>query len=488
MLSACAPRAARRSRAVAAATFVGLATGCSSLAPGRFVSSGAPPPAQVAREAASSPAPPAPPAPAPPGPPVAPRSLADLVDLALSRDPATRATWFDARAAAARAGAARSLYLPAVEGGASIERRRSTTSAGGPVERTAYGVSGSLSWILLDLGGRAALVDEADRLLAAARLGEHAAVADLVLRVQQTYFQYLGARALLEAQASAVRQAETSLAAAEERRRAGVATIADALQARTALSQSRLELQRLEGQSLVLRGALATIAGLQPTSELEVGALPAEVRLTLTWPTVEALLSEATARNPELGQARAQAEAAAARARAASRAYYPALSLQAGGGRTWYLDPSGTAPQTTWNVGLALRFPLFEGLAPAYEALAARAAAGAALARADATAQGVALEVWTSYQALRTAASRVETSRDLLASATASAEVAEGRYREGVGSILDLLNAQAALENARAEEVRARADYLVSLAQLTRATGRLELPAPEPPAPPEGTP
>jgi outer membrane protein TolC len=78
---------------------------------------------------------------------------------------------------------------------------------------------------------------------------------------------------------------------------------------------------------------------------------------------------------------------------------------------------------------------------------------------------------------LRTAEGRVGTTRDLVTSARASAEVAQGRYKEGVGSILDLLNAQAALELALAEDVRARADFLVALARTARASGRLDLPA-----------
>ncbi len=93
------------------------------------------------------------------------------------------------------------------------------------------------------------------------------------------------------------------------------------------------------------------------------------------------------------------------------------------------------------------------------------------------------------FQGVRTSARSVETSRDLLTSAQASAEVATGRYKEGVGSILDLLTAQAALESARGQEVRSRADFLVSLAQLARVTGRLDLPPPPstaPPSPAEG--
>ena len=50
------------------------------------------------------------------------------------------------------------------------------------------------------------------------------------------------------------------------------------------------------------------------------------------------------------------------------------------------------------------------------------------------------------------------------------------RYREGVGTIIDVLTAQSALENARAQEVQSRADYLLALAELAHATGKLGAP------------
>jgi outer membrane protein TolC len=482
--------------AVAVAGVAALAlAGC---LPSRWVAKRAPPPLDVAREAAKAPPPAAPAADAAaPAAPAPPRSLADLVDLALSRDPATRAAWHDARAAAAQAGARRSAYLPSLDASASLARQLPAGGQGRPTTlTTGAGGSAALTWLLLDLGTRGALVDEADKLLAAARLAEHAAVADLVLRVEETYFGYLAARALVEAQSAAVAQAAASLAAAEGRRRAGLATVADVLQTRTALSQSRLVLQQLEGQALALRGALATLAGLPPTAELEVGALPSQVDAAAAQPPIEELLAAAAARNPDLGRARASAEAAEARSLAASRALYPTLSFQASATRSYLFASSDPAAETDtftstgWSAGLVLRLPLLDGLGlrPAYDALAARASADAARARADATAQRVALDVWTSFQGLRTAGQRVATSKDLVGSARASAEMAQGRYREGVGSLVDLLNAQAALELALAEDVRARADFLVALARLARASGRLDLPeAPPAPAPPEGT-
>jgi outer membrane protein TolC len=67
----------------------------------------------------------------------------------------------------------------------------------------------------------------------------------------------------------------------------------------------------------------------------------------------------------------------------------------------------------------------------------------------------------------------VATSAELLTSATRSEEVARGRYAEGVGTILDLLTAQTALADARAQAVLARWSWYGSLAQLSRDAGVL---------------
>jgi outer membrane protein TolC len=462
-------RGSTRISAVAAAAAL-LASGC---VPSRFVAARAPEAPDRALpvpERTSEPGPPPPPGPPVPG---TPRSLEDLVDLALSRDPTTRSAWHEARAASAAAGGSRSTYLPTIDLTGTFERGQSATGAAtDETLSTAGTVSASLTWLLLDLGQRAAAVRESDRLALAAGLAHRAAVADLILAVQEDYYAYLAALALVEAQRSTVTQAQTSLAAAEDRRRAGVATVADVLQARTALSQARLVLQQIEGGARVRRGQLAATVGLSPTADLEVGALPSRVAVGPAAPEVDALLAAAATRNPDLARARAIADADEAGARAAARAGLPTLSGQAGAARIWYVAPEEDTADA-WYGGLVVRFPLFEGFRTRFDAHAARERAAASRARAEATAQSVAVAVWSSYQSVRTAVLRVETSSDLLASATASAEVADARYKEGVGSILDLLNAQSALALARAEDVLARTDFFVSLARLARATGRL---------------
>ncbi|HET7321554.1 MAG TPA: TolC family protein, partial [Longimicrobiaceae bacterium] len=105
---------------------------------------------------------------------------------------------------------------------------------------------------------------------------------------------------------------------------------------------------------------------------------------------------------------------------------------------------------------------------------AARELAEAARASADATRVQVANQVYPSYTTLGIAGARVKASAQLLASAVESEEVARGRYREGVGSIIDLLTAQSALAAARAEAAQSRWAWQTALAQLAHDVGTLD--------------
>ena len=107
------------------------------------------------------------------------------------------------------------------------------------------------------------------------------------------------------------------------------------------------------------------------------------------------------------------------------------------------------------------------------QVVAAQENFAAAVARADQARLQAVAQVFTSYWALRTAAQRVTTAANLLASATQSEEVARGRYAEGVGTILDLLSAQNALADARAQAVQSRWTWFSALAQLSRDAGVL---------------
>src|SRR5690606_1215734 len=147
-------------------------------------------------------------------------------------------------------------WFPTINGEASATRLQTSATQGrSAVQQTVYEPSASFTWLLLDAGGRGGSIAAAREGLIAANWTHNATLQPVVARTAGAYFEYAAAKALLSAQQVSVREAETNLAAAEERRRVGVATIADVLQARTALAQARLDLQSIEGNLFTTRGA-----------------------------------------------------------------------------------------------------------------------------------------------------------------------------------------------------------------------------------------
>ncbi len=410
-------------------------------------------------------------------------TLGRIVDLALANSPVTRGTWLAARAAAAEVGVRKAGYYPTVDLNGTATRAKSSTVAGTGFNylRTTYGPSADLTWLLFDFGGRAGDLGDARYALLAADWTHNAAIQNVVLQVQQSYYQYLAATAQRAALLESIQRAETNLEAAEDRRKAGLATIADVLQARTALSQEKLDRVRIEAQMHSIKSALATAVGVRPDIDVEVGELPADVDFGPAAQQVGELLDRALAERPDLLALRAQALAARERVRKESSDGLPTLGLAASTSRV-YTHGSAADPAENYQAQLALRIPLFTGFDRKYRVARARAQADASQSQVDSLVQRVVLDVWTSYYDLQAAAQQVSTSRDLVASASQSTDVAEGRYRSGVGSILDLLTAQSALASARAEEIQARADWFVALAQLEHDVGTLGLPAPGEPA------
>ena len=83
--------------------------------------------------------------------------------------------------------------------------------------------------------------------------------------------------------------------------------------------------------------------------------------------------------------------------------------------------------------------------------------------------------MWTAYQNLTTATQTLRTTADLMASAEQSERVSLGRYKAGVGNVLDVLNAQSALASARVQRIQARLDWNIARATLARALGALDV-------------
>ncbi|HET9752987.1 MAG TPA: TolC family protein, partial [Myxococcales bacterium] len=236
-------------------------------------------------------------------------SLAQLIDFALRTSPATRATWSDARAAAALVGSRQSAWYPEIDVLGGYEYSHRFLSQSTTFTSKDFNAGAQLTWLVLDAGGRSSDIAEARALLAASNSAHDQSVQDLNLQVQQAYTPYQAARALSVSQKVSADEARVAYEAAEALRSHGLATVADVLQAKTALSQAQLNLTQAEGQVAVLRGSVATAIGVPATVPIEPEDLP-EIDVQRQVGKVEELIAQAEKERPDLAQARAAALAA----------------------------------------------------------------------------------------------------------------------------------------------------------------------------------
>ncbi|OFZ66640.1 MAG: hypothetical protein A2V79_08075 [Betaproteobacteria bacterium RBG_16_56_24] len=425
-------------------------------------------------------------------------NLLDVVNRALCNNPQTREVWANSRAQAAQVGVSKAGYLPSVSLDASGNRTKTGTAPS--VDQRSVGVT--LSYLLYDFGSRAANLENSRQLLAAASATQDSTVQVIFLAAVQAFYQAQAANAALDASIESERAAKESFAAAEARYNAGSSTLADKLQSQTAYSQATLNRITADGNMKNAKGALANMLGLDANVNVPLVAvrgfsasrtlspalspqvrgvdsvpLPSRERgwgegedLNVFEHDITALIEEARQRRPDLQAAAAQVKAAEASADAARAAGRPTISLSASADQ---YNSSGINTHGS-SVGVNLNVPIFSGYAPAYRVRVADAQTDARNARFELLRSQVALDVWTAYQHLTTATQSLRTTADLLHSAEQSERVALGRYKAGVGNMLDVLNAQSALAGARQQRIQSTFDWNISRATLAHAMGSLD--------------
>ena len=408
--------------------------------------------------------------------PSTPLTLAELTDSALRNNPSTREAWAAANAQAAALGIAEAEYYPALDANVLLTRGKtsinSTSGVTSGSTQTRLIPSITLSYVLFDFGGRAANKQAVKYELIAANLKQNRALQDVVSGVEQAYYQLLAATQTIAAAEETLKSVQLSVDVVNARRTAGLATIGEVYQAETVLAQARLQLRRAQGEESKLKGALCNAMGLPINTVLELAPLAEKLPTPQVRLTIDQYLDQAKAARPDLVSAEAQARAARENISAASAQGYPSLELAISAGKTYNnVQDDFNNGSSNNSIGLNLRVPLFHGFRTTHTIRQAQARAAQLDAARDRAALQVELEVWQAYFDLDTAGAAIDGAHALLRSASQSREVAQERYKAGVGNLPDLLLAQANEANARMEVIQSEMGWHANLSRLNNAVG-----------------
>lgn len=400
-----------------------------------------------------------------------PITLTDVAETSLCNNPQTNEIWASARAQAAQLGIAKSAYLPSVTDNVTSNLGYLSPESGTRSNPT-LNLSNSLvaNYLLYDFGNRAATLENARQLLLSASASQSSTVQSVLLASTVAFYQVQANIAALDAAREVERASEESFKAAEARYKAGVATPADKLQAQTAYAQLTLARITNEGNLQTAYGSLANVMGLPANQKISLASSLVNAPENIL-ENVNTLIEQAVVRRPDLIASEAQLKAAQASIDASKAAAKPTISVSMSNNLQ---DGSQLDFSKNSTLGLTVSIPLFNGYAPSYRIRAAEATADLRAAQRDRLKLQISLDVWTAYQNLRTALQSVTASEVLVSSAEQSYRVALGRYKAGVGNIIDTLNAQSSLATARQQKIQATLNANIARATLAQSMGSLD--------------
>lgn len=401
-------------------------------------------------------------------------TLAQAESTAIANQPRLLAAQLRSRASAQRIREARSGLLPTVvfnTTGVRVAGTGTSTAAGAITtsaisDRFAYG--GNLVQMVTDFGRTSALIGT-ERSLADANKNETTLTgAQVRLNVRRAYFQVMGAEAVLRAARDA--QANRQLiskqigALAQSQLRSTL----DVNFANVLESEADLAVVRAESMVQQQRAHLASAMGeTQPvTATLTEEALPSALP-----PDATSFLAQALAQRADLSTAVSLERAAERFASAEKRLSYPTLNVIGTAGQIPYHDH--TLRNDYAAIGFNLNIPVFNG-----GLFTARRSEAEFEARARTKdVNEVKLEVNeqvrdTWYQA-NEAYRSLDVSARLVAQSREALRLAQARYEAGLGSIVELNEAQLSETSAEITAAGANYDYLTRRAELDYAAGLL---------------
>lgn len=339
------------------------------------------------------------------------------------------------------------------------------TTGGGGVTVAGYQAAGTLRQLLFDFNHTRNLVRAGKALERVAVANLSRVQSDLVLQVKQAFYTYVQDQALVTVNESNVRDQQAHLALAQARLRSGLGLPSDLVRAETAVADAILNLNVAQNNAAVARVNLALFLGIDPRTPLQTAGAGEPA---ISTNDVGALVRTALTQRPDIREFQENLRATRYDASAAKTTSTPALSANISASTRGANFPPGNDFLT---IGANIVWDPFDGGLTAGRVREARANQLSAQAQLTGTQLAVASDVSQAYINLRTAEQRVTTADAEVANAQESVRLAEGRYRAGVGTFIDVTDAQAALLTAQTNRVNAQSAVDQARAALAHATG-----------------
>lgn len=387
------------------------------------------------------------------------------VDLALKNNRTAKQSMWAYEAAKSTVSATAASKNPSVGYSYSATRARDTTDASSVTEHGTNGFSLSVPVYTPSVD---AAIDGAryDREGAGASYEE--ALQTAKLTAISDYYTLIMYRNLVDVAQQSVRDYDGHVTNVQAQYNVGLVASSDVLAARTNLADAQTTLITRQNSADVAETDLNIVIGYPvstsiETADKEMHYLPYNV--TLEQAKAYALLHRAT-----LVKSAMDVKSAEESVKQAKAGYLPTVFLTAGKNYESYDNYRGTS-NNGWSVGANASLDIWDGGSTRNTIKVREAQLESAKEANLAAVDGVLHDVQSAYLNLRAAEQTISSTKVAVEEGQESFRIASLRYRAGVGSNLDVLDAETSLTTARNNYVQALYNYNIYVATLEQAVG-----------------
>ncbi|WP_312423562.1 TolC family protein [Anaerospora hongkongensis] len=387
-------------------------------------------------------------------------SLSDSVALALKNNPSIKMAQSDKDKSQWSVSEAQAGRMPTVSLGNSYSLKDHNPAG-------TDDLSGSLrmNWQLYSGGRVEGQIDQAKRGVGVADLGVEKTKQQLKLDTTTAYFTILQTKNLVEVNQQSVSNLQEHLNSVQAKYDVGVVAKSDVLRAEVELANAQQNLIKAQNNyDLAVAGLLNTMT-IDPGTEL---ALTDTLNYNKYDKTLDDSLQAAQTR-PDVAQAEENVKISETAVKMAKSGKLPSVSLSASNGWNGSVLPG--SGDDDWSVGLSASWSIFDAGSTSAKVKQADASLDKAKEQLVQVKNSAALEVRQNYLSMQEAEKRIDTNKVAVGKAEEDLVIAREKYNAGVGTNLDVIDAQLALTQAKTNEIQALFDYNVNVAKIDKAIG-----------------
>lgn len=390
-------------------------------------------------------------------------TLQDCISTAMQKNADVLTGRNDVTAAKSAVTSTRSDYLPQL----SLETNALTWNSTGVLTKTTNGTAFTVTENLFDGGLREAKVESAVHGASKQSAALSRMIQTVTYNVSAAYYEVLRARHLEEVAEANVRYDEGLRDQVKARADEGAAANVDILPLEAQLASARVSLLSAKNKVRTSTIELERLIGMTPETGFEIqdidgSSSPAEIS------PLEDLVRQGLSSRPDVKQYEEATKSTKASVKQARINMYPRPTVSAEYQRQ---VSGGFTVGGTQLVG-GIVFNIFDGGANRAAYKQAKVSQNTAELQERQLDKDIRSDVEEAFLTLTNAVERISANQVSLQSAEKNYSAQKERYSQGLGTTLDLLNAEVQLITAQSDEVEARYDYYSALAQMDYATGK----------------